>query len=169
MSSSVSQTGGSSEAMRFTVTKMFDDLPCSHRAWAQQGKCSFLHGYERVFTIEFGCNELEKDTGFVIDFGAMKTIRALLQDQFDHTTVIAENDPELELFQALSEKQIIDLRVMHHPGMEGAAEWVFHNVDALVKRQTNHRVHVLKVEARESRKNAVTFTPQRAQASEASL
>lgn len=143
----------------FRVTKLFDDLPCCHRAWAHPGRCALLHGYERSFSVEFACDELEPGTGFVVDFGDLKAVRRVLEDQFDHTTVIAESDPELPLFRELHERRIIDLRVMAHPGMEGAAQWVFAAADAVVRRRTDGRVRVVAVEARESRKNAVVYRP----------
>ncbi|WP_079151869.1 6-pyruvoyl trahydropterin synthase family protein [Streptomyces sp. RTd22] len=142
---------------RFSVTKLFDDLPCTHRSWAHGGKCSFLHGYERSFEIEFGCGELEPKTGFVIDFGDLKEVRALLQAQFDHTTLIAADDPHRKLFEDLGRSGVIDLRIMDHTGMEGAAEWVHDRVAQLVGERTVGRVRVLRVVARESRKNAVVF------------
>ncbi len=145
------------EPPRYRVTKLFDDLPCCHRSYAHAGKCAYLHGYERSFVIEFACDRLEEGTGFVVDFGALKDVRRLLERQFDHTTVIAADDPELDLFHDLHARHLIDLRVMEHPGMEGAARWVFDEVDALVRELTGGRVRVTRVQARESRKNAVTY------------
>ena len=37
---------------------------------------------------------------------------------FDHTTIIAGNDPELNSFMELSEKGLIQLRVINHVGCE---------------------------------------------------
>jgi 6-pyruvoyltetrahydropterin/6-carboxytetrahydropterin synthase len=142
---------------RFSVTKLFDDLPCTHRSWAHDGKCAFLHGYERSFEIEFGCSEVEPKTGFVVDFGDLKEVWVLLQNQFDHTTLIAADDPHRQLFEELEHVKIIDLRIMDHTGMEGAAEWVHEHVDRLIRERTAGRVRVLRVVARESRKNAVVF------------
>jgi 6-pyruvoyltetrahydropterin/6-carboxytetrahydropterin synthase len=42
--------------------------------------------------------------------------------------------------------------------MEGAAAWVFETADRIVGGATGNRVWVTGVEARESRKNAVTLT-----------
>lgn len=142
---------------RYTVTKLFDDLPCTHRSWAHSGKCAFLHGYERSFEIEFGCRELEPKTGFVVDFSQLKDVRALLQRQFDHTTLIAADDPQREVFEELGRLGVVDLRIMAHTGMEGAAEWVYDHADRLVRGRTLDRVRVLRVVARESRKNAVVL------------
>lgn len=145
------------EVARYRVTKLFDDLPCCHRSWAHQGRCAFLHGYERSFLIEFACRELEPETGFVVDFSALKAVRAMLAEQFDHTTLIAADDPELPAFRELAARGVVDLRVMAHTGMEGAAHWVYETVDALMRKTTGGRAWVTSVEARENRKNAVTL------------
>ena len=143
---------------RFHVRKLFDDLPCCHRSWAHHGKCFFLHGYERTFEIEFACTETEPGTGFVVDFGSLKEVRAALQRQFDHTTLIAVDDPDRELFELLAKRGVIDLRIMDNTGMEGSAAWVLDTAERIVGTATSGRVWVSRVEARESRKNAVTLT-----------
>lgn len=141
----------------YSVIKLFDDLPCAHRAWAQGGNCVFLHGYERSFELTFEAEALEIGTGFVVDFSRLKGIRKLLESQFDHTTVIAEDDPMLAEFERMHELGVMDLRVMTQAGMEGAAQWVLENADAFIRRDTGGRVRVVRVLARESRKNAVTY------------
>ncbi|MFK8850085.1 6-carboxytetrahydropterin synthase [Streptomyces sp. Ac-502] len=146
-------------AAAFTVTKLFDDLPCCHRSWAHEGKCAFLHGYERTFEIEFACAALDPATGFVVDFSALKGVRALLASQFDHTTLVAENDPERAMFEELAKRGVVDLRVMKHTGMEGAAAWVLEEAGRLIQESTGGRVWISRVEARECRKNAVVLRP----------
>lgn len=142
----------------FSVRKLFDDMPCVHRSWAHEGKCRFLHGYERSFTVEFVCSRLEEGTGFVVDFGGLKKVRALLEDQFDHTMIVAADDPYREIFEDLAAKGLVDLRIMPGAGMEAAAEWVFEEVNRLIAELTGNRVWVRSVEARESRKNAVLLS-----------
>ncbi|MFI1227510.1 MULTISPECIES: 6-pyruvoyl trahydropterin synthase family protein [unclassified Streptomyces] len=149
---------GGHPAAAFTVTKLFDDLPCCHRSWAHDGKCRFLHGYERSFEVEFACVELDPVTGFVVDFSALKNVRALLNRQFDHTTLVAGNDPERPLFEELAARGVIDLRIMEHTGMEGAAAWVMDEAGRLVHEATDGRVWIRRVEARECRKNSVTLS-----------
>ena len=94
----------------------------------------------------------------MVDFGSLKTVRVALQQQFDHTTLIAADDPERDLFEMLAARGVIDLRIMDNTGMEGSAAWVFETADRIVGRATSGRVWVSRVEARESRKNAVTLT-----------
>ncbi len=140
--------------LRHQVTKTFSDFPCAHRSWQHAGKCRFLHGYDRSFTITFEADALDPETGFVIDFSDLDDVRELLRQQFDHTVVVAHDDPSLPTFRKLHDAGVFDLRVMDHPGMEGATRWVMRFVGDLVRAKTSGRVAVTAVEARENEKNA---------------
>ncbi|SON59939.1 hypothetical protein MSIMFI_01426 [Mycobacterium simulans] len=142
---------------RFHLRKRFGDLPCCHRSWSRQGKRFFLHGYERMFEIEFACAETEPGTGLVLDTHCLKDVRAALRRQFDHTTLIAADDPQLDLFQMLADQGVIDLRIMDSTGMEACAAWVFDTVERIVGKATDGRVWVSRIEARENRNNVITL------------
>ena len=141
-----------------TCAKLIDNLPCCHRSWANQGKRFFLHGYEWTFEAEFACAETEPDTGEVVDSSAVREIRAALRYQFDHTTLIAVDDPQRDLFELLAERGVIDLRIMDNTGMEGSAAWVFDTAEQIVGLATAGRVWVSRIKARESRNHVVTLT-----------
>lgn len=141
---------------RFHMRKLFDNLPCCHRSWANQGKRFFLHGYERTFEVEFACAETE--SGTVVDSSAVKEIRASLRCQFDHTTLIAADDPQRDLFELLAERGVIDLRIMDNTGMEGSAAWVFDTAKQIVGLATAGQVWVSRIKARERRNHVVTLT-----------
>jgi 6-pyruvoyltetrahydropterin/6-carboxytetrahydropterin synthase len=143
---------------RFHMRKAFGSLPCCHRSWANQGRRVFLHGYERTFEIEFACAETEPGTGLVLDPATIKEVLAVLRRQFDHTTLIAIDDPDRDLFELLAERGAIDLRIMSNTGMHGSAAWVFDTVDSIVGRATRGRVWVSRIKARESDSNGVTLT-----------
>jgi 6-pyruvoyl-tetrahydropterin synthase len=143
---------------RFHMHKVFDNFPCCRRSWAGPGKSYFLHGYERTFEVEFACAETEPDTGFVVDYSCLRTLRAALEHQFDHTTLIAADDPQRDLFELLGERGVIDLRIMPDTGMESSAVWVFEAAERIVAEATEGRVWVSQITARESRNNAVTLT-----------
>jgi 6-pyruvoyltetrahydropterin/6-carboxytetrahydropterin synthase len=143
---------------RFHMRKVFDNLPCCHRSWANQGKRFFLHGYERTFEIEFACAETEPGTGVVLDSTPLKEVLAALRKQFDHTTLITLDDPDRELFELLADRGVIDLRIMNNTGIEGSAAWVFDTVDSIVGRATRGRVWVSRIKVRESDSNGVTLT-----------
>ena len=99
----------------------------------------------------FGCEELT-ESGFGVDFGEFSDIKSWLSYWFDHTTLINEDDPELQLFQDLHDKQIVDLRVLPNVSMERTAEFVFDYVDKWIREQTNNRSFLIEVECRENNK-----------------
>ncbi|MEB3984221.1 6-carboxytetrahydropterin synthase [Mycobacterium sp. 663a-19] len=143
---------------RVHMRKAFGNLPCCRRSWANQGKRFFLHGYERTFEVEFACAETEPGTGVVVGSGTVGEIDAALRHQFDHTTLIAADDPQRDLFELLAERGVIDLRIMDNTGMEGSAAWVFDTAEQIVGLATAGRVWVSRIKARESRNHVVTLT-----------
>jgi 6-pyruvoyltetrahydropterin/6-carboxytetrahydropterin synthase len=78
---------------------------------------------------------------------------------FDHTTIIAQDDPKLEDFKRLSEKKIIQLRIIDGVGCEKFAEYVWKFINEKISLDTNKRVSVVKVEAFEGEtKNSAIFS-----------
>ena len=139
----------------YSSTKRFSNLPCSHRAWAHDGHCHHIHGYSREFTFHFACNKLTKE-GFVVDFSALKELRKWLEYMFDHTMLINEDDPEIELFKELHLKDIIQLRVLPNCSMEGTAKFVYDWANDWLS--TNHNLAwCYKVEVRENDKNSASY------------
>lgn len=132
--------------------------PAATAPWANQGKRFILHGYERTFEVEFACAETEPGTGVVVDSSAVRKIRATLRYQFGHTTLIAVDGPQSDLFDLLAERGVIDLRIMDNTGMEGSAAWVFDTAEQIAGLATGGRVWVSRVKARESRNHVVTLT-----------
>jgi len=79
-----------------------------------------------------------------------------LKHMFDHTYLVAENDPEMETVQMLQDKGLIDMRVVSHTGCERFAEMAFDKADEIVKELTNGRCWVQKTTVREHEHNSAT-------------
>lgn len=94
----------------------------------------------------------------MIDDGTLDEVKTALRDQFDHTTLIAVDDPQRDLFELLADRGVIDLRIMDDTGMAGTAAWTFETVESIVGLATGGRVWVSRIKARESRNNVVTLT-----------
>ena len=75
--------------------KRFIGYSTAFRQWKADSHCSYIHGYALCFKVWFE-GELD-DKNWVIDFGCFKRngVKEWLKGWFDHTTVIAEDDPEL--------------------------------------------------------------------------
>lgn len=133
-------------------TKSFYEYPCCHRQPKHDGHCKFLHGYSRSFHMWFSSSGLD-DNGFVMDFSGMSDIKSFLSYYFDHTTLINEDDPELDFFKLMNEKGLILLRVLPNVSMESTAEFVLSKVNELIKYKNPH-VLCFKVEVKENKKNS---------------
>lgn len=96
---------------------------------------------------------------WVVDFGGLKDVKEWLDYMFDHTFLVSENDPELELFREMNKRGIIQLRIMPNVGMEGTAKFVYEKIDKMIKEVTENRAYVSCVEVRENVKNSAIYKP----------
>ena len=145
-------------AKNFKSTKSFTGFPCTHRQWRAESHCRFVHGYSREFHFEFAASELTKE-GWVVDFGGLKELKKWLEQIFDHTFLVAQDDPELEAFKALDKTGTIQLRVLPNPGMEGSAEYVYLEASKILESLYGKRAWITKVEVCENDKNSAIFHP----------
>ena len=77
---------------------------------------------------------------------------------FDHTMIIAEDDPEVKAFQQMDAAGVAQVRIIPATGAEKFAEFIFNKVNAFVKEETNNRVRVTKVKFMEHGKNAAYYS-----------
>jgi 6-pyruvoyltetrahydropterin/6-carboxytetrahydropterin synthase len=144
----------------YRSTKTYDHnegLSCCFRQWrADHSHCRLLHGYALAFRFVFATHELDKNN-WCLDFGGLKGLRAWLHEMFDHTTVVASDDPHLETFEALARDDLIDLRVLPAVGCEATATFVFDYVDRYISEMTQGRVWVETVEVREHGGNSAIY------------
>jgi 6-pyruvoyltetrahydropterin/6-carboxytetrahydropterin synthase len=143
---------------QFKSTKRFTGFPCTHRQWRAESHCRYVHGYSREFFFEFAASELTPE-GWVVDFGGLKKLKAWLDEVFDHTFLVAQDDPALEDFKRLSQQGVIQLRVLPNPGMEGTALYVYEEASKILKSLYGERAWITLVEVRENDKNSAIFTP----------
>lgn len=146
--------------MMYTVRKTFDlGLSTCFRQWKAESHCHFLHGYALQVTIEFRAAYLDKH-GWVIDFGSLKGIKDWLIKCFDHKTLVAQDDPEMETFIDLAKRGIIDINVVSCVGCESFAKLIaVASANFLRDAGCHARVHVHSVEVREHGANAVIYKP----------
>jgi len=147
--------------MNYQVIKTFgpeSGLSCSFRQWRAQSHCRFLHGYALGVRITFAANELDEHN-WVYDFGNLKWLKDWLAEQFDHTTLIAADDPELNTFKQLAEQGLIQLRILPHVGCEQFAKWICDFVAPKVAAETHNRVQVQSVEVFEHGANSAVALP----------
>jgi 6-pyruvoyltetrahydropterin/6-carboxytetrahydropterin synthase len=143
--------------MRYVSTKIIPMGSTAFRQWRADSHCKLIHGYRLQCKLWFTSDELD-DKNWVFDFGGCRVIKGILEKQFDHTTVVAADDPELGTFEMMSDKGMIDLRIAEKGvGIERTAEWVYDNTNSYVKDITNGRVRVIKVEVWEHEGNSAIY------------
>lgn len=77
-------------------------LSCCFRQWkATHSHCSLLHGYSIGIKLIFESSTLDT-RNWVMDFGGLKDFKTWAEYMFDHTLIIAEDDPKLEIFKKLA-------------------------------------------------------------------
>ena len=152
--------------MSYKSTKLFDGFSCCFRQWrAVDTHCKYLHGYAVSFKVTFE-GELDHKN-WVWDFGGMKRAKTLINGLqpkawmdyvFDHTTIIAEDDPMIKYFRNLDELGVIQLREVKATGAERFAEFVYHKLNDFVKKETDGRVKISEVEFMENGKNTAIYS-----------
>ena len=73
--------------------------------------CCALHGYALSFY-------------FVVDFGGLRTFKEFLKEHFDHTMLVAQDDPEFETFELLHQKAMAKMVVVEKTGCEALAQFL---------------------------------------------
>lgn len=149
----------------FRSTKVFDGYSTVFRQWRAEGThCRFLHGYGVSFKIWFE-GDLDH-RNWVWDFGGMKRAKGTIDGMnpkvwmdymFDHTTIIAQDDPFLPSFKHMADQGIIQLRIVPAVGAEQFAKFVFEKVSNFIQEETEGRVKIAKVEFAEHDRNSAIY------------
>jgi 6-pyruvoyltetrahydropterin/6-carboxytetrahydropterin synthase len=126
----------------------------------------FLHGYGVSFRVWFE-GELD-ERNWVWDFGGMKRAKTAIDGMnpkmwmdymFDHTTLVAEDDPFLDGFKRMYIDNIIQLRIIPATGAEQFAKYIYDKINTFVQTETEGRVRVAQVEFMEHNKNTAIYKP----------
>ena len=142
--------------MSYISTKVLELGSCAFRQWrATDTHCCKVHGYQLKAKFWFE-GELD-DRNWVVHFGGLKELKAQLQKQFDHTLCVAVDDPLMSIFDQLYKAGGCDLRIMPHVGIEMTAEYCFKVASEHIKKLTEGRCKVVKVEVWEHDQNSAVY------------
>lgn len=142
---------------KFQSTKTYGTdrgLSCTFRQWrANHSHCSTIHGYSLGFEFVWESEVLD-EKNWCFDFGNMKPIKEWLDYMFDHTFLVAYDDPALEEFVKLekfstllefngkaptsenrfAEGRVLKLRAVPHVGCEMVAKMTFEKANEFLAR-----------------------------------
>lgn len=107
-------------------------LSCCFRQWKAESHCRLLHGYALAVRLEFSAYDLDA-RNWVVDFGSLKSVKQMLQDTFDHTLLVAEDDPYKDELAGLAGLGLARVIIVERTGCEAFAELIYHCVSQWLK------------------------------------
>ena len=140
---------------KYISTKTYNQIgPVAYRQWKADSHCNLIHGYALSFHFEFECDTLDART-WCMDFGGLKPLKGLLEDWFDHTLLVAQDDPMREHLLNLGKLKLAKITEVEKTGCEGIAAFLYEYINTIFL--TNYgekdRVWCSKVEVRETDSN----------------
>ncbi|MFA7523065.1 MAG: 6-carboxytetrahydropterin synthase [Halothiobacillaceae bacterium] len=132
--------------------KRYHDISCGHRVYQHESKCAHLHGHN--YRVHFTCEAESLDNiGRVIDFSDMKSRLCMwLEDQWDHKTLIWENDPWAKVLPEIDPTIVI---VPFNPTAENIAQ---HLVEVIGPQQlAGTGIKLVHCDVEETRKCSASF------------
>lgn len=127
-------TGGNpypAVSYKYTSTKEYiDAFPCAYRQWKADSHCNKIHGYSFSMKFYFGTNDLDV-RNWVADYGGLKELKNILEDKFDHTLLVAQDDPKLAMYNELHQLNMAKITVLPSLGCESLADQLYKYVNGV--------------------------------------
>lgn len=154
---------------RYISTKYFDNFSVALRQHkAQHSHCQLLHGYAFEFKVWFASNEpdIDKqldDMNWLVDFGGFKSkpvgngLKDWMNEMFDHTTLIEQDDPYRDLFEQMQMEGICKVHFLDKMGAESVAKMVYDKLNDVMSKTDGGRCKCIRVECFENSKNSAIF------------
>ena len=153
----------------YKSTKKIGPISTNHRNWhalynenRDSRHCSLIHGYSRI--VEFVFVGKTDACQWVVDFGNLKDVKKWLEERWDHKTLIASDDPQLDKIVEMDHAGIIDLTTVDvdnglgwGPGMEGSCKWVFDEVGKIIREKTDGLAAIESVQIWEHENNSAIY------------
>ena len=147
---------------KFKSTKTYGaslGLSSAFRQWRAESHCRLVHGYALEVKFVFGADELDV-RNWVVDFGSLKSLKGMLEDTFDHTLLVAQDDPELKAFVMLGELKVARVVIVPDTGCEAFAKLIYECAEQwLADNGYAPRCSLLSVEVREHGANSAIYEP----------
>ena len=125
---------------------------CAFRQWSTDSHCQNLHGYSLGFEITLESKTLDINN-WVYDFGKFNFLDQWLKQHFDHTLLIAKDDPEKELLLQLQDK-VAQVIILDKISCESFAELTFKFIESEL---SDYDIDVVSVKVSEHTSNAAIY------------
>ncbi len=140
---------------KYYSTKEYKHLgPVAYRQWRADSHCNQIHGYALSFFFKFGTNELDA-RNWAVDYGSLKSLKNLLEDWFDHTLLVAIDDPQRDELLRLGELGLAKITEVEKTGCEGLADFLYDYVNSIWLPENGYgdRIWCTEIQVRETDSN----------------
>jgi 6-pyruvoyltetrahydropterin/6-carboxytetrahydropterin synthase len=140
---------------KYISTKTYKQIaPVAYRQWKADSHCNLVHGYALSFHFEFESDTLDV-RNWVMDFGGLKPLKSSLEDWFDHTLLVAQDDPMREHLLELGRLKLAKITEVEKTGCEGIADFLYEYINTifLPSYGEKDRIWCSRVEVRETDAN----------------
>jgi 6-pyruvoyltetrahydropterin/6-carboxytetrahydropterin synthase len=142
---------------KYFSTKTYKQIgPVAYRQWRADSHCNLIHGYAMSFHFEFEADTLDA-RNWVTDFGGLKPLKEKLEEWFDHTLLVAQDDPMREHLLELGRLKLAKITEVERTGCEGIADFLYEYINTIFfpnyGTEEAKRVWCTRVEVRETDSN----------------
>lgn len=143
---------------KYTSTKAYHDMfPVAYRQYKADTHCNLIHGYSFSFTFYFGCDTLDA-RDWCQDYSSFKNLKKFLEEQFDHTLLVSETEPNLDWYKEAERRKMAKLTILPKLGCESIADMLYKYVNGLYIPENfgqydSERIWCYRVEVRETQSN----------------
>lgn len=92
--------------------------------------CSAIHGYALSFYFEFESETLDA-RNWCVDFGSLRPLKEFLKQSFDHTFLVASDDPHHDVLTNLHTLGLAKVVEVEATGCEALAKFLFDYVNEI--------------------------------------
>jgi 6-pyruvoyltetrahydropterin/6-carboxytetrahydropterin synthase len=139
-------------AKKYISTKTYKQIgPVAYRQWKADSHCNLVHGYALSFHFEFESDTLDA-RNWVMDFGGLRPLKDKLEEWFDHTLLVAQDDPHRDTLINLGKLGIAKITEVEKTGCEGLADFLYEYINTIFLPSYGEqaRIWCCKVEVRET-------------------
>ena len=116
---------------KWISTKTYRQIgPVAYRQWRADSHCRLLHGYSLSFHLEFECDTLDA-RNWCMDFGGLRPLKEKLEDWFDHTLLLALDDPQYAEIKRLGDLGLAKITEVEKTGCEGISDFLYKYINGV--------------------------------------
>lgn len=116
---------------KYRSTKTYRQIaPCAYRQWRADSHCNQIHGYAFSFHFEFETDDLDA-RNWAFDYGGLRPLKDKLEDWFDHTLLVAQDDPMRDELLRLGQLGLAKITEVEKTGCEGLADFLYEYINTI--------------------------------------